>query len=46
MNKIAKYLKEYKVALPNGDILSIKRFQQLGLNLGFSDGMASLNFFI
>ena len=44
MNKIAKYLNEYKVALPNGDILSIKRFQQLGLNLGFSDGMASLNF--
>ena len=44
MNKIAKYLNENEVALPNGDILSIKRFQQLGLNLGFSDGMASLNF--
>ncbi len=44
MNKIASYLNENKVALPNGDILSIKRFQQLGLNLGFSDGMASLKF--
>ena len=44
MNKIARYLNENEVALPNGDILSIKRFQQLGLNLGFSDGMASLNF--
>ena len=44
MDKIAKYLDDNEVVLPNGDILSVKRFQQLGLNLGFSDGMASLNF--
>ena len=44
MDKIAKYLDGNEVVLPNGDILSVKRFQQLGLNLGFSDGMASLNF--
>ena len=44
MDKIAKYLDDNEVVLPNGDILSVKRFQQLGLNLGFSDGMSSLNF--
>ena len=33
-----------KVYLPNDDQLSVERFQQLGLNLGFSDGMATLNF--
>ena len=27
-----------------GDQLTIKRFQQLGLHLGFSDGMATLNY--
>ena len=42
--KIADHLMENEVLLPNGDILSVERFQQLGLNLGFSDGMATLNF--
>tara|TARA_Y100001970_G_C14247183_1_gene869124 strand:- start:3139 stop:4374 length:1236 start_codon:yes stop_codon:yes gene_type:complete len=42
--KIADYLIENKVYLPDGDELSVERFQQLGLNLGFSDGMATLNF--
>jgi len=42
--KIADYLLENIVCLPNGDQLSVERFQQLGLNLGFSDGMATLNF--
>jgi len=32
------------VYLPNGDLLTVKRFQQLGLSLGFSDGMATLNY--
>ena len=41
---ITKYLQENQVLLPNGDILSAKRFQQLGLQLGFSDGMATLNY--
>ena len=42
--RIADHLMENEIMLPNGDILSIERFQQLGLNLGFSDGMATLNF--
>ena len=42
--RIADYLLKKKVYLPNGDQLSVERFQQLGLNLGFSDGMATLNF--
>ena len=42
--KIANHLMENEVLLPNGDTLSVERFQQLGLNLGFSDGMATLNF--
>ncbi len=44
VKNIARYLNENKVILPNGDQLSIKRFQQLGLQLGFSDGMSTLNF--
>ena len=43
-SKIAEYLLNNKVKLPNGDHLSCKRFQQLGLSLGFSDGMATLNY--
>ena len=42
--KIADHLMENEVLLPNGDTLSVERFQQLGINLGFSDGMATLNF--
>ena len=42
--RIANYLLDNEVYLPNGDQLTIERFQQLGLNLGFSDGMATLNF--
>ena len=44
VRKIAKFLKTNEIFLPNGDPLTLKRFQQLGLNLGFSDGMATLNF--
>ena len=43
-SKIAEYLLDNKVKPPNGDHLSCKRFQQLGLSLGFSDGMATLNY--
>ena len=42
--KIADHLMENEIMLPNGDTLSVERFQQLGLNLGFNDGMATLNF--
>ena len=44
VRKIAKFLITNEIFLPNGDPLTLKRFQQLGLNLGFSDGMATLNF--
>ena len=44
IKKIADYLSQNETYLPNGDPLSVERFQQLGLNLGFSDGMATLNF--
>ena len=44
VSRIADYLIDNEVYLPNGDLLSIQRFQQLGLNLGFSDGMPMLNF--
>ena len=40
----ADHLIENKIHLPNGDQLTIERFQQLGLSLGFSDGMATLNY--
>ncbi len=43
---IVEYLQKNQVHLPNGDILSAKRFQQLGLQLGFSDGMATLNYLL
>jgi len=42
--KIAEFLINNKIYLPNNDLLSVERFQQLGLNLGFSDGMATLNY--
>ena len=44
VNKIANYLEDNEVFLPNGDKFLVERFQQLGLNLGFSDGMGTLNF--
>ena len=42
--RIADHLIENKIHLPNGDQLTIERFQQLGLHLVFSDGMATLNY--
>ena len=44
VKKIVDHLKEGQTYLPNGDLLTVKRFQQLGLNLGFSEGMPTLNF--
>lgn len=42
--KIARYLQKKETFLPNGDSLTVKRFQQLGLQLGFSDGPSKLNY--
>ena len=44
--RIAEHLSKHNVQLPNGDTLMVERFQQLGLQLGFSDGMATLNFLL
>ena len=44
--KIISHIRNNKEYLPNGDILTVKRFQQLGLLLGFSDGMANINYLI
>lgn len=42
--KIVRYLQNNKTLLPNGDQLTVKRFQQLGLQLGFNDGASKLNY--
>ena len=42
--KIVDHLRLNKVILPNGEEFTVQRFQQLGLNLGFSDGLAILNY--
>ena len=42
VQNIADYLINNQTYLPNGDLFTVQRFQQLGLNLGFSDGMAIL----
>lgn len=42
--RIVRYLNKNNTFLPNGDHLSVKRFQQLGLLLGFSDGASKLNY--
>lgn len=41
---IADLIKSTNPVLPNGDRLTIERFQLLGLQLGFSDGFATLNY--
>ncbi len=46
VDKIVKHLKKNIEYLPNGDVLTVDRFRQLGLILGFSDGMVSLNYLI
>lgn len=40
---ILKYLSENRVVLPNGGVLSVERFQLLGLNFGGSGGTDSIH---
>ena len=42
--KIANIITSNQIKLPNNEILTIERFQLLGLMLGFSDGMGTLNY--
>lgn len=41
---IAHRLERGDVRMPDGDVLSVRRFQSLGLQLGFSDGMELLHY--
>ena len=42
--RIADIIQKTSPELPNGDKLTIERFQLLGLQLGFHDGYANLNY--
>ncbi len=42
--RIADIIQKTSPKLPNGDKLTIERFQLLGLQLGFHDGYANLNY--
>ncbi|KAK9320001.1 Alpha/Beta hydrolase protein [Lipomyces orientalis] len=43
VRKILSYLATHKVTLPNGGILSVERFQQLGLDFGRHQGLDSVH---
>jgi len=43
---IAAYLIDHDVRLPNGDALSVRRFQQLGAALGMSDGFEKVHYLL
>jgi len=45
-HEIAAYLAANKVTLPAGGRLSVRRFQQLGMELGMSDGAAKIHFML
>jgi hypothetical protein len=44
--EIAAYLTAHKVTLPAGGHLTARRFQQLGMDLGMSDGAAKIHFML
>jgi len=44
--EIAAHLAANKVMLPAGGELSVRRFQQLGMDLGMSDGAAKIHFML
>lgn len=46
IHAIAEHLTSNDVRLPDGDPLSLRRFQTLGLQLGFSDGFESVHYLI
>lgn len=43
---IAQRLAQGDVRLPTGDLLSVRRFQTLGLQLGFSDGFEAVHYLV
>lgn len=46
VREIAEHLATHEVLLPGGDRLSLRRFQTLGLQLGFSDGFETLHYLV
>ena len=43
---VARYLSEHEVDLPGGDRLSARRFQQLGMGFGMSDGFEAVHYLL
>ncbi len=46
MREIVDYLDANEVELPTGGLLSVRRFQQLGLLFGFSDGFETVHYLV
>lgn len=46
MSQIADYIERHRPRLPDGDLLSVRRFQTLGLLLGMGDGAERLHWLI
>lgn len=46
LNKIAKILTEQEVYLPDGDKLSLERFQSIGLSLGMGPGIDQIHWLL
>jgi len=46
VREIADHLNSTSVVLPNGDPLSVRKFQSLGLLLGFSDGFETIHYLV
>ncbi|HZY40400.1 MAG TPA: alpha/beta hydrolase, partial [Anaerolineae bacterium] len=43
---IADFLHDHDVRLPNGDRLTVRRFQQLGMSFGASDGFEKIHYLL
>lgn len=46
VKKIAQFIDQNEVVLPNGDPLSVRRFQLLGSSLGFAHGVDAIHYAI
>lgn len=46
LDKLADYLAANEVRLPGGDLFSVRRLQQLGLELGMSDGFETIHYLL
>ena len=46
VRRIATTLRNHEITLPEGDRLSVRKFQQLGMHLGMSDGFEILHYLL